>query len=82
LVLKADSSSVCSVLSFLQEFKTMKFGQYLHDNKYAEWADQYLDYDALKKIIKSLEQVRADNRHIIYHSPTTNTTTNTTIIHY
>lgn len=35
----------------------MKFGQYLLDNKYPEWADQYLDYDALKKIIKSLEQV-------------------------
>lgn len=35
----------------------MKFGQYLHDNKYPEWADEYLDYDALKKIIKSLEQV-------------------------
>jgi SPX domain protein involved in polyphosphate accumulation len=40
----------------------MKFGQYLLDNKYPEWADQYLDYDALKKIIKSLEQVR---NHII-----------------
>ena len=35
----------------------MKFGQYLLDNKYAEWADQYLNYDQLKKIIKSLEQV-------------------------
>mmetsp|Transcript_16457 Transcript_16457/g.27503 ORF Transcript_16457/g.27503 Transcript_16457/m.27503 type:complete len:711 (-) Transcript_16457:289-2421(-) len=35
----------------------MKFGQYLLDNKYPEWSDQYLDYDTLKKIIKSLEQV-------------------------
>ena len=35
----------------------MKFGQYLLDNKYPEWADQYLDYDTLKKIIKSVEVV-------------------------
>lgn len=35
----------------------MKFGKYLHENKNPDWRDMYLDYDALKKIIKSLEQV-------------------------
>ena len=35
----------------------MKFGKYLIDNKFPDWADQYLDYDKLKKIIKELEKV-------------------------
>lgn len=33
----------------------MKYGQYLQENKIPEWHDKYLDYDALKSIIKILE---------------------------
>lgn len=46
----------------------MKFGQYLLDNKYPEWSDQYLDYDTLKKIIKSLEQVRTGRKPEFFSS--------------
>lgn len=34
----------------------MKFGEYLRENKTAEWSDKYMDYDTLKSIIKSLEE--------------------------
>ena len=33
----------------------MKYGAYLRDNINPEWADQYLDYDKLKKMIKILQ---------------------------
>lgn len=33
---------------------TMKFAQYLNDNKTREWSRFYLDYKALKKIIKKI----------------------------
>ena len=56
-VLQQLHHNICSASHFFTSYNAMKFGQYLHDNKYPEWADQYLDYDALKKIIKSLEQV-------------------------
>jgi SPX domain protein involved in polyphosphate accumulation len=34
----------------------MKFGEYLDTNKNPAWADSYLDYNKLKKMIKALEQ--------------------------
>ena len=35
----------------------MKFGAYLEANMRAEWADSYLDYSKLKKILKILAKV-------------------------
>jgi SPX domain protein involved in polyphosphate accumulation len=32
----------------------MKFGRYLEQNKEEKWADQYIDYGKLKKILKQL----------------------------
>jgi SPX domain protein involved in polyphosphate accumulation len=35
----------------------MKFGEYLRDNKNPDWADQYMDYDALKGKIDPLFKI-------------------------
>ena len=36
----------------------MKFGEHLTDNKVQEWKSMYLDYDKLKKMIKSIESMQ------------------------
>lgn len=33
----------------------MKFGKHLEENKVPEWADYYIDYNKLKKILKQVE---------------------------
>lgn len=38
----------------------MKFGNYLNENKEIGWEDMYVNYDYLKKVIKSLENVHSD----------------------
>lgn len=39
----------------------MKFGNYLRENQEAGWEDKYVNYDYLKKVIKSLENVLPDS---------------------
>ena len=39
----------------------MKFGNYLNENKEIGWEDMYVNYDYLKKVIKSLENVLPDS---------------------
>lgn len=36
----------------------MKFGKYLLENREPEWEASYVDYNYLKKVIKSLEAVQ------------------------
>jgi SPX domain protein involved in polyphosphate accumulation len=36
----------------------MKFGKYLLENREPEWESSYVDYNYLKKVIKSLEAVQ------------------------
>jgi SPX domain protein involved in polyphosphate accumulation len=40
----------------------MKFGDYLRTNRLPEWEDHYLDYDALKDLIKRLEELQDNVR--------------------
>lgn len=35
----------------------MKFGEYLNNNQEPEWVSYYINYDKLKKIIKTLEEL-------------------------
>lgn len=35
----------------------MKFGEYLRSQKVQEWQHAYLDYDSLKQMIKTLEEI-------------------------
>ena len=37
----------------------MKFGEYLKENMVSEWSGKYVNYDALKSIISSLEEKNA-----------------------
>jgi SPX domain protein involved in polyphosphate accumulation len=36
----------------------MKFGKYLQENREPEWEASYVDYNYLKKVIKSLEAIQ------------------------
>jgi len=52
----------------------MKFGEYLQSNVWAPWAAEYLDYDALKGLIKVLEEQQAQMSTTEYTSKTTSLT--------
>ena len=39
----------------------MKYGEYLLSQRHPGWEEQYLNYDALKNLIKSLEVLNDQN---------------------
>ena len=45
---------------FFLDQRAMKFGEKLESNKYIEWANSYIDYAKLKKILKKWENKPLD----------------------